>query len=358
MKDKVTKSQLNINVNKDDDSINDYLYCWNKFDSRPHRVKLHASYDYGKFSEFISKFESDSKFTEIIPASDEYIINEKSLIKFTDGIFISLTHYDKEMEDSIVGDVEIFYKKGEETTVEEIVNTLSDFELDFSEENSIQRINTINISQSGLDIESFELLKSDYENIDLYFNDDVLKKTDKLTKIIKKTQKGLSIIWGERGNGKTTLVNWIASNLDKVVIFVPSTLVEMTINNPDFRTILKRYKNCVLIIDDSEIYLSDIYSKSNIFTNNLLQLIDGFQSDAFNLNVILVCNCHISDIDTDISDSNNFLDAIEVSPLSKEKASELVKTTDRKIKVKSSMKVVDVLKKRSVSSNEIQMGFN
>jgi hypothetical protein len=35
-----------------------------------------------------------------------------------------------------------------------------------------------------------------------------------------------------------------------------------------------------------------------------------------------------------------------------------MKTTDRKVKVKSSMKVVDVLKKRAISSNQNEMGFN
>lgn len=351
-------SNLNININKDDESINDYLYCWNIIGKRPCRTKLHASYDSEKILNYLSNnSKEENLFVEVIPASDDYIVNEKSLSKFDDGIFITITHFDKMIDDSIISDVEIFYNIDSKEKVNKIIDDISDFELNIAEENSLQRINTLNYSQNGLDLESLDLMMADYDNIDNYFNGVTIKKADKLTKVIKKTPKGLSIIHGERGNGKTTLVNWISSNLDKVVIFIPSTMIEMTINNPEFRTFLKRYKNSVLIIDDSELYLSEIYSKSNIFTNNLLQLVDGFQSDSFNLNIILVCNCDLSELDHSLIDSNNLLDIIEVAPLSKCKSVQLASSLSIKAKFKSDTKVVDVLKKRNFKNTEIEIGF-
>ena len=51
MKNKIS---LNLNINKDDSSINDFLYCWNVFDSRPNKILLHDSYLADDFLKLIS----------------------------------------------------------------------------------------------------------------------------------------------------------------------------------------------------------------------------------------------------------------------------------------------------------------
>jgi AAA+ ATPase superfamily predicted ATPase len=200
---------------------------------------------------------------------------------------------------------------------------------------------------------------ADYENIEYYFNDDIIKKANKISKSLKKTNKGLTIIHGERGVGKTTLVNYIVSNIDKIVIFIPCTMIESTINNPDFRNFIKRYKNSVIVLDDSELYFGELYSKSNIFTNNLLQLVDGFQSDDLDLNIITVLNVDdIDDVDHILFDSNNLIDIVEIGKLKKEKAQELNKFLGSKVKIKNDVKLVDVLKKRNFKVETGEIGFN
>ena len=119
-------------------------------------------------------------------------------------------------------------------------------------------------------------------------------------------------------------------------------------SNPEFRSFIKRYKNSVIVIDDSEIYFSELYTKSNIFTNNLLQLVDGVQSDSFDLNIITILNVdNVSLVDHNLFECNNLIDIIEVDALDKSKASELAKTLGSKNKIKTPTKVVDVIKKRS-----------
>jgi hypothetical protein len=135
-------------------------------------------------------------------------------------------------------------------------------------------------------------------------------------------------------------------------------MIEVTVNNPEFRSFIKRYKNSVIVIDDSEIYFSELYSKSNIFTNNLLQLVDGVQSDSFDLNIIAILNVdEISLVDHNLFECNNLIDIIEVDELSKSKASELAKTLGSKTKIKGSTKVVDVIRKRNWLSPVSEIGF-
>jgi len=351
--------QPNININRDDNNVNDYLYVWKLFGSRPNKMSLFNNYETSKFLEIFSPKLEDYTgiFTEVVPTGTDYIVNEKVLVKYTEDIYVSWIQYDKITEESIIGEVAIYYSNTGVKEVEDLIEKLEEVEIELSQEN-LTRINTIGITQTGLELDSIDLLKADYDNIENYFNDDVMKQAEKLVKSIKKNPKGLSIIWGERGTGKTVLVNWIASMLDKVVIFIPSSMIEVTVNNPEFRNFIKRYKNSVIVIDDSEIYFSELYTKSNIFTNNLLQLVDGVQSDSFELNIITILNVdNVNLVDHNLFECNNLIDIIEVDALDKSKASELVKILGNKTKIKTSTKVVDVIKKRSWMTPISDIGF-
>jgi hypothetical protein len=71
LENKNNKPVLNININKDDSSVNDFLYCWNKFGSRPNRVVLYNTYLTEEFNEVIQSLcKSKNSFTELIPSDD------------------------------------------------------------------------------------------------------------------------------------------------------------------------------------------------------------------------------------------------------------------------------------------------
>jgi excinuclease UvrABC helicase subunit UvrB len=67
----------------------------------------------------------------------------------------------------------------------------------------------------------------------VYYNQKTLKNINKLVKSIKKDWS--SILYGQRGTGKTNTISYICDKLDRIVIFIPNTLIESTINNQEFR---------------------------------------------------------------------------------------------------------------------------
>jgi Tfp pilus assembly pilus retraction ATPase PilT len=47
------------------------------------------------------------------------------------------------------------------------------------------------------------------DNVELYYNQKTLKNINKLVKSIKKSDKGLSILYGQRGTGKTNTISYM-----------------------------------------------------------------------------------------------------------------------------------------------------
>ena len=349
------KSSLNLNITKDDYNLNDFIYCWDKFGSRPNRVIIHNTYSSKLFNKVMSGYILDKNvFTEIIPDSEEVIINDKMLAKLDDRCYLSYVVADRNMDNSFIDSI-TFYYEGTYSGIQEIVEELNECILDYCEDDS-NKLNTIGISANGLEIEPINM-KEDNDNMDLFYSAPTFKRVDKAIKGIKKADKGLTILHGERGTGKTSIINYIASKLDRIVIFIPSNMIEHTINNPEFRKFIKKYEKPILVLDDCEIFFSDLYSRSTPFTNNILQMVDGFLSDTMNVNIVAILNIEDEDeIDPSLLECNNLIEVVEFEPLSEEEANELAKHLGSSKKYKSGSKVIDIIKKRN-NLESIDIGF-
>ncbi len=353
------KTTLNINVNKDDSHINDFLYCWSNFGSRPNKITLYNTYSTSSFNTLISEMVVERNvFTEVIPSDESFVINDKMFAKIDDGLYLSYIIIDRNQENSIINEITFLYKDYDIDfkKIQDIIEKLNECLVDFCEEQG-NNVNTISISQNGLEIEPMDNHKIDIDNIELYYSSSTLKDIDKLSKNIKKSDKGLSILYGERGNGKTSVVNYIASKLDRIVIFIPNNMIEHTINNPEFRKFLKKYSKPVIVIDDCEMLFNEAFTKSNIFVNNLLQMVDGFLSDSIEVNIIAIFNVDDDEeIDHSLLECNNLIDSIKFDKLSNDEANELSKHLGHDKNYKNKTKLIDIIKKRK-TKDTIDIGF-
>jgi tRNA A37 threonylcarbamoyladenosine biosynthesis protein TsaE len=329
----------------EDTNLNDFLYCNEELGERPSKVVLAFNFKAKEFKEFIDGTINKviNTLIEIIPDKDESIVNEKSFLKIEDKFFLSYTHMDKAMVSGFVSNV-IFYHKIEDLKIiDSYLEQLNNFVVEIEEVKT--KLSYVSNSTSGLILEPMDLMIADYENIELYFNDSTLKQTKKLIKKINKTEKGISIIYGKRGTGKTTMLNHIVDGLDKNSIFIPISMVDSTINNPTFKTVLEA--DSVIIIDDCEILNSDLYGKSSLTFANILQMVDGFFSDEIAVNIILSFNVeNEDDIDEEILESNNLIDIIKIEELKKSKAIDLGKHLKIKNKIDTPLLLIDILKER------------
>ena len=295
-------------------------------------------------------------FTEVIPISeDDLIINDKLFIKLDDNCYLSYIVSDRMSDSSFIDSIIFYYNVGY-TGVQDYIDKLNDCILDYEDDDS-HKLNTISITQNGLEIEPVSTSNIDIDNIDNYYNSDTFKSVDKLIKKIKKSDKGLSIFYGDRGTGKTSILNLISSKLDRIMIFIPNNMIEHTINNPDFRKFLKRYDKPVLVLDDCEMAFTEIYGRSNMFSSNLLQMVDGFLSDSINCNIITIFNTEDEDeIDHSLLECNNLLDTIYFEKLDVEECNNLAKHIESNKKYKNNNKLIDIVKKRS-NKVDYELGF-
>jgi len=338
---------LNLNISKDDQETNDFLYCWEKFSKRPSKIVVHNSYSGNSFLEiFEPKIQDTNVLIEVSPGEESFLIHEKVFAKLTNDIYCSYLVIEKNTPNCIVSEVTFFFSdKKFIDEIQTIINDLNNCQLDFCEED-VNNLNTLTNTQSGVEIEPIDSLV-DLECFDMFYSKSTMKKINKLIKEVKKSKKGLSILYGERGTGKTSVISYLASKLDRIVIFIPNNLIENTINNSEFRKFLKRFDRPIIVIDDCEMIFSELFTKSNIFSNNLMQLVDGFLSDTVEVNIVSIFNVdNENEIDHSLLECNNLISTIEFDRLSADESTDLSDYLGFKRNIKKKSKVIDIVKNR------------
>jgi hypothetical protein len=351
---------LKLNISKEDTDINDFLYCWEKFGDRPNKITIYSSFTKDGFNSIISDYnEYKNSNIQLIPAEDFDIVNDKSIIKINDSIYLSYQILDRESENSFIHEVIFFYKSEEDLIkINEITEKLGKYNIELEEGEDCYKLNTVFVSQNGLEVESVDTFNLD-ESIELFYNVDTFKSINKLTKTLIKSNKGLTVLYGERGTGKTNIINYICEKLDRMVIYIPNNMLELTINSPEFRTFLKKYPKPIVVLDDCEMIFNELFSKSNIYVNNILQMVDGLLSNSIELNIITIFNVDDYDeIDHVLLECNSLIDVIEFELLSQQESNDLSKHLGSKKKYKNKNKLVDIIKNDNTNKNYKKIGLN
>jgi len=353
-------NSLKVNISKEDANINDFLYCWDKFGDRPNKITIYSSFVKDGFNTVISEYnEYKNSNIELIPADEFDIINDKSIVKINDNIYISYHILDRESENSFIHEVIFLYKSEKDLEkINEITESLGKYNIELEEGDDSYKLNTVFISTNGIEVEPIEKIELD-ESIELFYNEETFKSINKLNKTLKKSNKGLTILYGERGTGKTSMINYICDKLNRMVIYIPNSMLDVTINSPEFRTFLRKYPKPIIVLDDCEMIFNELYSKSNIYVNNILQMVDGLLADSIELNIIAIFNVDDEDeIDHVLLECNSLIDLIEFELLNQEESNDLAKHLGSKKKYKNKNKLVDIIKNNNNVKGYKKIGLN
>lgn len=163
-------------------------------------------------------------------------------------------------------------------------------------------------------------------NIDLHYNDDLKPVLQTVVSGLKskKASKGLVVLYGAPGAGKTTLIRHLIKVIpDKKFVIVPSNLVS-ALTEPTFMDFLSRQKELVLVIEEAEqiLFKRDNLKDSNPISN-ILNLSDGLLGDCLNFKIIVTFNTDLQKIDEALLRKGRLLAKYEFKELTTDKAKKI-----------------------------------
>lgn len=166
--------------------------------------------------------------------------------------------------------------------------------------------------------------------IDKFYNNNVVVFHDKILTDIQNNGKGLYLIHGLPGSGKTSYIEYLTYLLaknERQVVYLPADNINF-FSNPSFSGFaLESLKDTVIVIEDAEEILTQS-SKRNSATSTLLQLTDGFLSKFINCVIIGTFNTNIDKIDPALKREGRLKDVIEIGELEDSKVEALKKEFD------------------------------
>ena len=171
---------------------------------------------------------------------------------------------------------------------------------------------------------NFEISKPKLKIEDNY-NDDFLEIHKIIYKKLQKhNEKGLVLLHGKPGTGKTSYVRYLISLLNKEVIFLNTDIASNLINTR-FLPFLIENQNSIFVIEDAENIIIKRGNTDNSNVSGLLNITDGLLSDCLNIQIICTFNTNLSTIDSALLRKGRLIAKYEFKELEVIKAQALSK---------------------------------
>lgn len=202
-------------------------------------------------------------------------------------------------------------------------------------------INLIVRDSGGLDLKTMEI-KNTKLDIDLFYADDFKEVDDVIRKRLKqKNDKGIVLLHGLPGTGKTTYLRYLIGKIKKRVMFL-SPNVAGNLMDPDFIDLLIDNPDTVLVIEDAENIIMDRRNSTDSSVSNLLNISDGLLADFLNVQLVCTFNSPLTMIDRALMRKGRLIAKYEFGKLSIPKSQKLSDHLGFKNVIKKPMTVAEI----------------
>lgn len=225
-------------------------------------------------------------------------------------------------------------------------------------ESSRNKIHVVYKGDYGFDKIAFDVKKKSID-INLNYNDDFEDVSEYIIKNLNDKKKtGLYLLNGEPGTGKTTFIRYLASKLNRNIIFVSPDMVDH-ITDPSFIPFLMNNSDSILIIEDAEPALQkrDGTTRHGAISN-ILNLTDGLLSDCLNISIVATFNTKQKVLDEALLREGRLIKNYTFEKLKAKKAKKLLHHLGHKIEEEKDMTLAEIYfygedNNKNIKSNNI-----
>lgn len=185
-------------------------------------------------------------------------------------------------------------------------------------------INLICKTQHGFELKEYTI-KDPVIDFESNYNDD-FKSIDSviLNRLNQEGGKGLVMLYGVPGTGKTSYIRRIINNVNKRVLYLPPDMAT-ELSNPGLMPFLTDIPNSILIVEDAENVLIKRQGQHNQAISNILNLSDGLFGDCLNIQILATFNTSLNNIDEALLRKGRLIAKYEFKPLSSDRIKKLTK---------------------------------
>ena len=217
-------------------------------------------------------------------------------------------------------------------------------------------INIITRESHGLDIKTMDINPTSL-NLNLFYNDDFIPIHELIQKRLnQENDKGIVLLHGLPGTGKTTYIRHLIGSIKKKVLFV-SPAVANDIMNPEFIDLLIDNPNSLLIIEDAENIIMDRRYQANSSVSNLLNISDGLLSDFLNVQLLCTFNSELSFVDQALLRKGRLIAKYEFGKLSRQKSRALSTHLGFDRDIETEMTLTEIANQNE-STNEVKETYS
>lgn len=228
-------------------------------------------------------------------------------------------------------------------------------------EDNQTHIYLIQAGLGGLHTERVEILPPDID-LELHYNDDFPAVHDRLVGLLAQPKsKGLILLHGEPGTGKTTYIKHLSSLVKKDMLILPPYMTNY-LTSPEIIPFLLDNKESVLIIEDAERILQSREAGGDTNSvSNILNLTDGLLADCMHIQVIATFNASKHLLDKALLRKGRLMVDYAFGKLSPAKSNTLLSHLGMAYRTDQPMTLADIfnLDEQTVSGerHEVRVGF-